>query len=819
MAKQNGPQELADSLENLRIMKEEMRLLAEIQNQSWDKINGSISSVLLKYKDIRKAEDALNKARKEAQKYQDAYNDAKKLEKKFGGQLTDKQRAQLKDAKNLNKEAQKKLEYDTKAVAMLKDQVSLAKGLGGSLMNAAKWAGEKSWGFLMTLPGYINDADKAIRELNLSLGNSGNSAANMRDKMIEAGQYGAKFGMSVRDIAQMQAKYAQSTGRAAGMLTSELKSVTAIAKGTSLGADGAAEMAGNFAKMGLDANVLKTFLEDTTNEAASFGVNAGNVLQDLNTNFARSQNFTFARGKSGLKDMAMNAQKLKISMEATFNAADKARTLQGSLDMASQLMVLGGQFAQADPFKLSFMARNDPAKFQEVISNMTEGVATFNKATGQIGVNANDMDRLRQVAEATSIPLDQLKNSAVEFTKIKMAKKSLFAGTDEDRDMIARMATMREDGSFRIEIGGNEVDLEKLTASQITMVKAQKSSLEARARDSQAFDEVYKNFIMELKATFLPFLKALTPMLEYLKKIIDGLNPTVIKMMAYGGAVVGVTAKLASVVGPFVGGVKGLLSMRGGGGASLAQTAASSVGGGASAAGSAASAAGGGGGRLSGMLGSGGSSMAATLAAVGVAAVGVGYGLKLATEGIATLATAMKGMTGGEITGMVIVVGVLAAGFVAMALGLATFANPMSLAGLAVVAGLSVTMIAMGYAIKLATDGVANMFAGMKSLASVDMSPVKDFFKSTTDFLTADGSNFAGLMATVSFLQSSQMNILSEMREIMSTPVKMVMSGDNKMVVNVDLTTMIDSQKLTSSFSKAFNVDLQRAAQGTRSLR
>ena len=269
-----------------------------------------------------------------------------------------------------------------------------------------------------------------------------------------------------------------------------------------------------------------------------------------------------------------------------------------------------------------------------------------------------------------------------------------------------------------------------------------------------------------------------------------------------------------------VGGIKSLVSLggliKGGGGAA---SAASSAGGSITSAATGAAGGGGGGGGAGGVAGKlGGSSVAATLVAVGVAAVGMGYGLKLATEGIAKLAEAMKGMTGPEVAGLVGVVAALSLGFVAMAVGVATFANPMSLAGVAVVAGLSLTMIGMGYAIKLATDGVATMFTSMSSLTGLDLSGVGAFFGMATSFLAADSDNFTGLMATVMFLKTAQTSMVAEMREVMSTPVTLQLAGDNKMMVNVEIVNNIDGDKFVKKFTKPFAVELQKASKGQRSL-
>lgn len=813
---------IAAQVESLRKAREEMELTMQVMAQDWSKINGSISSVLQQTNKIVKVERDIVQAKKVALKHQQEYDDLMANSLRLGRQLTTEEQKQVDVSKQLAKDSLKKLDTDQKVVDAMKSQLSLTKGIMGSIGNIVTGVGLALTAQLMSLPGFLNDADKAIRQLNLSLGNSGSRSSELQQSMVAGSMYAGKFNLSVADMAKAQGRMMEMTGKVASFSEAGSKSIVDMAKGTALGAEGAAEMAGHFDTLGISVERTGQIVEGIVQSAADMGVNASNVLKDVNKNFARSQEFTFMAGVAGLKQMAINAQKTRISMEATFNAADKARTLKGSLEMASQLMVLGGNFAKADPFQLSFLARNDPAKFNTVLADMTKGMASFNKETGEMSISAYDMDRLRAASEATNIPLEKLVESSKKMASMSAAKSSLFVGTDSDREMIAQMAKMGSDGTFSVKLGGVDVAVNKLTMAQVSSLKAEKQTLEQRARDAQSFDEVFSGTMMQLKSVFLPLLTQFDSVLKTIKGFLDGLDVSTVKMIAVTGAVIGAVAGLSLILGPMkslfsvakgIGG--GIGSMLGGGAgkaaSSVASAAGNAVGGGA----------GGGLGGLSGgmskIAGGAGSSTAATLVAVGVAAVGMGYGVKLATEGIAGLATAMKGMTGPEVAGLVGIVLALSLGFVAMAVGVASFANPASLAGLAVVAGLSLSLIGMGFAIKLATDGIGDMFKSMSSLAGADLSGVAAFFKVATGFLTADDKNFGGLMATVAMLKASQTSIMTEMREIMSTPIVLQLAGDSKMVVNVDVINNMDGDKFVTKYSKAFAVELQKATKGLRS--
>jgi hypothetical protein len=145
------------------------------------------------------------------------------------------------------------------------------------------------------------------------------------------------------------------------------------------------------------------------------------TLKLMNDNFTKLSKHTFKNGVKDLAEMSKYSLKFKTNMEGMFNAMDKSRTLEGSLEMASQLMVMGGKFANMDPFTLNFNARNDPKKFQEDINSTLKGLATFNKQSKQFDVSSYDLDRLRSVAEATNMPLESLKESAIQLSKLDLA--------------------------------------------------------------------------------------------------------------------------------------------------------------------------------------------------------------------------------------------------------------------------------------------------------------------------------------------------------------------------------------------------------------
>ena len=809
-----------DQIEKLRQAREEAELFAKIQKKGWDAANQSITGALKSMVNIRREEKTLGDLRKKALKAEQEIADFRRQQQAAGKILSQQQEDELKRAELMAKYQQDYADKHEKTLAAMKSQLSI-----GTALKNTVWAGMlaisgKILEQVMSIPGFLNEADKSLRKMTLHLGASGAHADRIRDSTLAAGQYAAQFGMDIAKLSTMQQRYTDLTGKANTMSKDSMKNVVAMAAGTSLGAEGAADMAGSFEIIGLNASRVADLVEQLTNDSDALGVSSASVLKTLNANFKRSQEFTFKNGVKGLKDMAMQAQTIKISMEDTFNAADKARTLEGSLDMAAQLMVLGGNFSKSDPFQLSFLARNDPAKFQKALGDMTKGVASFNRETGEFSISAYDMDRLRQASEATGVSMESLTKSAKNFAQQSKAKSSIFVGSEEDKEYISRMAEMQKDGTFKIDVGGTAIELSKLTGEQVGLLKTQKSTLEARAKDAQSFDEVFGNFLLELKSTALPLMKTLTTLLGGVKGIVESLRGFGLKYIAIGLMMfAGVTAaiKLAQMVKGIWGGIgnlKGMFSK----GVSSAATGAT---GGPGPAPGPGSGGGGGGGFLNKIGGSAGT--AATIAAIGVAAVGLGYGFKLAAEGAASLATAMKGMTGGEMTGLLAVVLGLGAAFVgfgfAMSAALTSVgANPMAWAGVAVVGALGVAALAAGYGVNLATKGIGDMVGSFAALGSTDYSSLTNLMGVIGNTMSGDMGNFGKIKEMVQYLKDTQTNMVVEFNKMSNRPIKLELAGDSMMTCNIEVHNNIDGDKMVSKFTKKFQVAVSDATKGLRNL-
>jgi len=582
---------------------------------------------------------------------------------------------------------------------------------------AKSWA-KQEFG-IRSMSSYLMTVDKQIKGLTLNLGLSGNRAESLREQMYEATNAAQRFGASAADIVEIQSKVNELTGRATVFNEKQVANMVLIAKGTGMANQEAGQFVGNMLSLGSSVEDATKLIEDTVNETAKLGLNSSNVLKGITANIGNLNKYRFQNGVEGLKKMVQSSEKFKFSIDGAFAAAEKFRTLEGLLEAGANLRVLGGEFAKMDEFKLSFLARNKPEEFAVEMAKLTKGMASFNKETGVFDVADVDMDKFRSVAELTGQEVGKLVESTKEMAKIDLAKSQIFVGDDADREMIAKLASFGKGSTIgTIEIGDKNVRIDQLTSDQLEILRQTQKTLKQRAEDSQTFGETFENTIMQLKSTLLPILDAINYVLKGFNKIIDVFrNETTGKMNKIGlvipaailllsTGIVGILTKMVlripSLLSNVLSKIPVLGNLFGKGTGPVAATTPLS-----------------GGQALGAGLGG-----AAKMAAIGVAAVGIGFGFKMAAEGAASLSDSISKLTGPQLTaltdslktlgfllGGTLVVGVLA-------LGAATTATSYGLLAF----GAAALMVGAG--IGLAAMGIGEMAKGFSTLGNVDLTKV-----------------------------------------------------------------------------------------------
>jgi hypothetical protein len=405
---------------------------------------------------------------------------------------------------------------------------SMAAGAAGAATLKAVSNLDKIPNFITGKLGLLKglfEMDKAIRTTVTQMGVLGKQSDIVRQNIKSAAVNTISFGAGIKEIAEIQAQYTESLGRNVMLSQKSLETIAEMGKSTGLGIEGATEMATQFDKMGVSAEMAGKFTQETLDRSSAMGLNATKVMKNINQNFKMLNKYRFKEGIKGLIKMAELSTKLGVDMDFASSMADKLFSVEGAVEMAAQLNVMGGAWAQmADPFKLMYQARNDIQGLTDDISKAAASSMSFAQ-DGSIQTNAMEMQRLRIIAEQTGLEYEklvELGKTKFKFDKIEMQSAGL---TDDMKTFLANTAEFK-DGKAYIQLEGGKKLLTRLNQTDRDFIQNQideKKTMKERAEAAQSFDEKFQNLINMVQITMLPIIEGLTKALDPLvTKLMDG---------------------------------------------------------------------------------------------------------------------------------------------------------------------------------------------------------------------------------------------------------------------------------------------------------
>lgn len=380
---------------------------------------------------------------------------------------------------------------------------------------------------LKNIVGSMTEFDQTIidaqRNSGLFLADNVKSSAQFAELTSNA----QRFGMSMKDTTELMGTLG-ATLRTTDVerLSGAANDMAAIKNATGLAVTEVGELGGQMMLMGKSSKEVNKFAESTMKSAMNFGVNGRKVMQDIIKNIPKFRQMGFQGGEESLKKMVLQAERLGQNIDEIFDMSKKARNIEGALDMASQLQLAGGSFANVNPMDLLSAARKGPQELQKILGQMGGDIGKFDKATGEMAFDAVDYDRLQMVADATGMSVDSLQKQITTMNqdaqKTELIPAGLFDSLGEEEKAFL-LNNIGKDGSLKMEMGGvNELGNLQKGNIEAAMKQAalEKGTLEDQAKQNTSFQESIKGLkdsIMNLFVFFEPFIKWLTSLIQKVK--------------------------------------------------------------------------------------------------------------------------------------------------------------------------------------------------------------------------------------------------------------------------------------------------------------
>jgi hypothetical protein len=407
-------------------------------------------------------------------------------------------------------------------------------------------------------------------------------------QMADLTSKAAEFNMSVKDTVEMMGQLGEELATInTSYLASATENFVAIQKATGISSGEITTIAGEMMRAGQSAEDVESYMEGANKMAKLYGVNSKKALGAIARNMDKMRQMGFTGGEDSLTKMVMTAERLRMNVDEIFDVAKRARTIEGAMDMAAELQLAGGSFAQINPMDLLSAARKGPEELQKILTQMGGDIGSWNEETGEFQFDPVDVDRLQIVADATGQSMDSIQKMIQK--NAEDAKKADFMpdlalgevmgpdGKPLDQDM---MNNMLKDS---VDIDGNIIEGSMLDKAGITDIKDltseqansiiqdhvnKQASLEEQARQNQSFNDsitAFKDAIMNLFVVFQPFIDILT---EFIQGI-NQMGPVAKGLVAALVGFVMIAPKLAMAMQAFKGlggGIKGMLGGGKGGG-------------------------------------------------------------------------------------------------------------------------------------------------------------------------------------------------------------------------------------------------------------
>jgi hypothetical protein len=312
------------------------------------------------------------------------------------------------------------------------------------------------------------EADAAASKFAKTVGMTGEEMGKLRDGAISnvANKIARDFNMSTAELLAVQENYLKGAGRNIRMSDEDQADMAAI---SSVAGDKGIEMASAYDNLGISMAGTAKAVGKMFNEATKEGVLFDKYAENVTKNIKMAQTYKFKDGVRGLEQMAKKATALKLDMQMVANFAEKVSNIEGAMNTAAKLQVLGGPFAtMADPLALLNEGLTDMNGLQDRVVKMIQGMGYFDKTTGQVTVSAFNMQRIKAMADATGMDYAGLMDSVHaqgrrnEIGNQIKANSKLAGLDDSTKELLMNSGTFNNEGKAGVTIDGKFKALEDL---------------------------------------------------------------------------------------------------------------------------------------------------------------------------------------------------------------------------------------------------------------------------------------------------------------------------------------------------------------------
>jgi hypothetical protein len=336
-----------------------------------------------------------------------------------------------------------------------------------------------------------------LSEINTKTGISGDLSDALRKNMIDVSVSAKQFGFTLEEVGEIYKTLVERSGKFSLINSETYDNMGALAASLDMSLETLTDSLSSFEEIGYGLDKSKEGLDDVLHSSLNLGLSAKKITSDVTSNISKLNEYGFSKGIAGLKEMAIKSTELRMSMQSTFNLAQKVMDMDGAIDLVANMQMVGGAIgAFNDPLRLMYMAVNDVEGLQDALIGAASGLATYNAEQGKFEVTGINRRRAMEMEKITGQKYDEIIKMSIADAERKQALNALMAApvkfddqtAKEDKEFLTNLARMK-DGKMQILIPkdlqeqfktgeSGIVDLTKLSQGQYETFKELKGKFE-----------------------------------------------------------------------------------------------------------------------------------------------------------------------------------------------------------------------------------------------------------------------------------------------------------------------------------------------------
>lgn len=258
----------------------------------------------------------------------------------------------------------------------------------------------------------INDAKR------LGMTSKEEAMGYMETLMENSKTLARNFGMTAEQAMKMQDAYVKVTGRAAMLTESQMEDIAAASK--LIGEETVQSAIGIMDNMGSTSQSTMELLDKNFARAVNSGLDTVKASQEFVKNMTLANKLTFRNGVDGISKMTILSQRIRMNLQEVANVADKFSSIEGAIEGAARLQMLGGVggLYGSNPMQMMYEALSDPEALFERMGKMFSQQAVFDRRTGEARIDPIQLQIMREQAKAMGMNPDEAIQSAKQQAKL-----------------------------------------------------------------------------------------------------------------------------------------------------------------------------------------------------------------------------------------------------------------------------------------------------------------------------------------------------------------------------------------------------------------